>query len=184
MTLRRLVIVVLLAGGAFSLVALAPRGTILRAPAVAVAAAPLESSQCKPVGGVLMTNIGTIPFGPNGATNLGPVFGDLAGSVAATPIAGAVGYHHYWVTTSGDTINFKDAILNADPTDLLEGGSVVAVRWGHYRSVINGGTGKFDGARGYLDYFGLADFNATDPGTNQPGLTLVLRYRGEVCYAR
>jgi hypothetical protein len=40
--------------------------------------------------------------------------------------------------------------------------------------VISGGTGKFAHATGYLDYFGLADFKA---------LTLVLRYRGEVCYA-
>jgi hypothetical protein len=49
------------------------------------------------------------------------------------------------------------------------------VRWGDYRSDIAGGTGKFDGATGYLEYFGLADFNA---------LTLVLRYRGQVCYAQ
>jgi hypothetical protein len=37
-------------------------------------------SPCVPVGGALTTNIGAIA----GVTNLGPVFGDLAGSVAAT----------------------------------------------------------------------------------------------------
>ena len=45
---------------------------------------------------------------------------------------------------------------------------------GAYRSYIIGGTGKFEGATGYLDYFGMADFYEN---------TLVLRYRGEVCYA-
>jgi hypothetical protein len=120
---------------------------------------------------MLMTNIGVIPFGPNGATNLGPVTGDLAGSVVATPLAApTVGYHHYWVTSSGDTINFDDAVLHAT----LEAGEVVAVQWGQYISVITGGTGKFAGATGSLEYFGLADF------TNN---TLVLRYRGTVCYA-
>lgn len=152
-------------------------GLVLLSVLVLFAAFPAwaENPHCQQVGGVLMTNIGSIPFGPHGATNLGPVFGDLAGSVAATPIAPpAVGYHHYWVTSSGDTINFEDALLNADPTDLLEGGTVVAVRWGHYKSkIIPGGTGKFANATGELEYFGLADFNQ---------LTLVLRYRGEVCY--
>lgn len=56
----------------------------------------------------------------------------------------------------------------------MENGTLVVVRWGHYRSDINGGTGKFANATGYLDYFGLADFNAK---------TLVLRYQGQVCYA-
>jgi hypothetical protein len=49
------------------------------------------------------------------------------------------------------------------------------VPWGNYRSVIDGGSGKFEGATGYLDYFAMADFNQN---------TLVLRYRGEVCYAQ
>jgi len=171
MTLKRLVSVMALAGVVFSLLAFVPNNLVGPTP-VAFAEG---NSACVPVGGALMTNIGVIPFGPVGATNMGPATGDLAGSVAATPIATGIGYHHYWVTSSGDTINFKDAVLNADPTDFLEGGTVVAVRWGHYRSVITGGTGKFQEATGYLDYFGLADF------VNN---TLVLRYRGQVCYAR
>jgi hypothetical protein len=51
---------------------------------------------------------------------------------------------------------------------------VVAVPWGNYRSYITGGTGKFANATGYLDNFGMADFTHN---------TLVLRYRGPVCYA-
>lgn len=122
------------------------------------------------VAGVLETNIGVV----DDQSNLGPVFGDLAGSVVAEPLKNAIGFRHFWVTTSGDTIHFKDALLQADKSDFLEDGKVVVVRWGHYRSEIDGGTGKFQDATGYLDYFGLADFNAK---------TLVLRYRGEVSYA-
>ncbi len=126
---------------------------------------------CQKVGGVLMTNIGTLPYGPLSGTNLGPVFGDLAGSVAATQINNnPIQFQHYWVTATGETIRFKPATLTPAPTD---DPNVVAVRWGNYRSVINGGTGKFAGATGSLDYFGLADFAAK---------TLVLRYRGTVCY--
>jgi hypothetical protein len=46
--------------------------------------------------------------------------------------------------------------------------------WGYYRSNITGRTGKFNNAKGNLDYFGMADFDQN---------TLVLRYRGQVCYA-
>ncbi len=129
-----------------------------------------QSSQCQQVGGVLMTNIGSVPLGNPGPTNLGPVFGDLAGSVAAE-YKGNFTFQHYWVTKSGDTINFSLATLQAEPEDLLDGGSVVAVRWGHYISNITGGTGKFKNAKGYLEYFGMADFGAA---------TLVLRFRGQV----
>jgi hypothetical protein len=41
---------------------------------------PAWARKCQAVGGVLMTNIGTI----EGVTNLGPVSGDLQGSIAAT----------------------------------------------------------------------------------------------------
>src|ERR1035441_739806 len=63
---------------------------------------------CEPVSGVLMTNINAIalPTAANG-TNLGPVFGDLQGSVAATIIGqDSTGYlvQHYWVTSTGDKI--------------------------------------------------------------------------------
>jgi len=131
-----------------------------------------DNTNCQQVGGVLMTDINVIKI-PNHQTNLGPVFGDLAGAVAATILGGdrRGNYlvQHYWVTESGDTIKFDVAVLT--PTTA---GSDVAAGWGNYRSNITGGTGKFKGATGYLDYFGLADFSE---------LTLVLRYRGQVCYA-
>jgi hypothetical protein len=130
------------------------------------------ASDCKPVAGALMTNIGAIA----GVTNLGPVFGDLSGSVAATILGqnpnGTFNVQHYWVTSGGDTIKLKVAILT--PTYPTTDPAIVAVPWGNYRSYIAGGTGKFDKSTGYLDYFGIADFNQS---------TLVLRYRGQVCYA-
>lgn len=124
---------------------------------------------CEAVGGVLMTNIGAIA----GQTNLGPVFGDLQGSVAATIIGqdgnGNFIVQHYWVNAAGETIKFKPAVLKpvatSDP-------NVVAVLWGNYISPIAGGTGKFKNATGALEYFGIADFKQN---------TLVLRYRGRVC---
>ena len=107
---------------------------------------------------------------------MGPVFGDLAGSVAATIIGqnanGTYNVQHYWVTSAGETIKLKVALLT--PTYPTTDLAVVAVPWGNYRSYIAGGTGKFQGATGYLDYFGIADFSQG---------TLVLRYRGRVCYA-
>ena len=132
--------------------------------------APAWAAQCEDVGGVLMTNVGAIA----GQTNLGPVFGDLQGSVAATIMgqdpSGNFLIQHYWVNAAGETILFKLATLKpvatSDP-------NVVAVLWGNYRSAIAGGTGKYKTATGFLDYFGIADFSQN---------TLVLRYRGKVCH--
>ena len=132
-----------------------------------------QGKNCHRVGGVLMTNVGSIPLGSPGPTNLGPAFGNLNGSVAAEYL-GNFTFQHYWVTAAGDTIKFGPATLNAEGEDLLDGGSVVVVRWGHYKSnIIAGGTGRFAKATGWLEYSGLVDFNQN---------TLVLRYRGEVCY--
>lgn len=155
-----------------SLLALAPNN-LVRLAAVAVAQEKSATSDCVPVGGALMTNIGAIA----GVTNLGPVSGDLAGSVAATILGqnsnGTYNVQHYWVTSAGDTITFKVAVLT--PTYPTRNPAIVAVPWGNYRSYISGGTGKYAGATGYLDYLGMADFTQN---------TLVLRYRGQVCYAR
>ena len=137
-----------------------------------VAVAQAASSHCVPVSGALMTNIGAIA----GVTNLGPVSGDLSGSVAATILGqnsnGTYNVQHYWVTSGGQTITLKKAVLT--PTYPTNDPGIVAVPWGNYRSYIAGGTGKFEGTTGYLDYFGMADFYQN---------TLVLRYRGQVCYA-
>lgn len=137
-----------------------------------VATVQAQAEECEIVGGVLMTNIGAIA----GVTNLGPVAGDLQGSVAAT-IKGQDSHgnflvQHYWVTSSGETIVLKEAVLIPVATN---DPNVVAVLWGNYSSDILGGTGKFKNATGRIDYFGIADFNE---------LTLVLRYRGKVCHAR
>ena len=133
-------------------------------------AVPALANPCQVVGGTLLTNIGAI----EGVTNLGPVSGDLQGSLAATVKGqdndGNFLIQHYWVTSSGETILLKLAVLKpvatSDP-------NVVAVLWGNYSSDIVGGTGKFKNATGKIDYFGIADFKER---------TLVLRYRGKVCY--
>jgi hypothetical protein len=126
---------------------------------------------CVPVGGVLMTNIAAI----DNVYNLGPVFGDLQGSVAAKIVSananGTYTLQHYWVATSGDTILFRPAVLT--PTYPTYDHNIIAVPWGNYSSDISGGTGKFEGATGTINYFGMADFNKS---------TLVLRYSGTVCH--
>ena len=140
-----------------------------------------DNPHCEQIGGVLMTNINAIalPTATNG-TNLGQVFGDLQGAVAATIIGKDVtGYlvQHYWVTATGDTILFSVAHLKPStvtpPGASAPAADLVAVRWGDYIGRIVGGTGKYAKATGSLDNFGLADFTH---------LTLVLRYRGEICY--
>ena len=148
--------------------------TIAFALSLPVSAQP---GQCQSVGGVLITNIGAIT---EGGMNLGPVFGDLAGAVAAKIISansdGTFTLQHYWVTSQGDTILMKPAVLT--PTypvsqSIILNKSIVAVPWGNYASDITGGTGKFDGASGTVSYFGMADFSKS---------TLVLRYAGTVCF--
>jgi len=134
----------------------------------------LNPAKCGAVGGVLMTNIGAINGNGIPPTNLGPVFGDLAGSVAATILGqdaqGNFIVQHYWVDSQGNTILFKPAVLHpvatSDP-------NVVAVLWGHYYAYIVGGTGKYKDATGVLDCFGAGDFKEN---------TIVLRYRGTVCH--
>jgi len=167
MTFRRFTVRVL-SGVIFSLLAF----TNNLAGVTHVALAQDQNEHCVAVGGALITNIGAIA----GVTNLGPVSGDLNGSVAATILGqnsnGSYNVQHYWVTTSGDTITLKVALLQ--PTYPTSDKDIVAVPWGNYRSYISGGTGRFKDATGYLDYFGMADFTQN---------TLVLRYRGQVCYA-
>ena len=145
--------------------------------AILTASSPVwaQPGRCETVGGMLMTNINAI----DGAINLGPVTGDLAGSVAAKILPGqnadgSSNVQHYWVTSAGSTILFKPAALKGTPIPANDpNATLVAVSWGNYVSEISGGTGKFEGATGQLEYFGLADFKQ---------LTLVLRYRGQVCF--
>jgi hypothetical protein len=157
------------AGAMFLLLSFVPNNLVRL---TAVPSAQAASSHCVAVSGALMTNIGAIA----GVTNLGPASGDLAGSLAATILGqnsnGTYNVQHYWVTAAGETITLKKAVLT--PTYPTNDPGIVAVPWGNYRSYISGGTGKFEGATGLLDYFGMADFYQN---------TLVLRYRGQVCYA-
>jgi hypothetical protein len=136
----------------------------------ASAVAQPNPAKCDSVGGVLMTNINAIA----GQTNLGPVFGDLAGSVAATILGqdaqGNFIVQHYWVDSQGNTILFKPAVLHPTATS---DPNVVLVLWEHYFAYVAGGTGKYKDATGVLDCFGAADFKEN---------TIVLRYRGTVCH--
>jgi hypothetical protein len=118
-----------------------------------------------------MTNIGTI----GGVTNLGPVFGDLSGSVAATILGqnanGTYNVQHYWVTSAGDTIKLKVAILT--PTFPDNGPGSRRRTLGELPLLHRWRNGEVPGSYRISGLF-------RDSGFNQG--TLVLRYRGQVCY--
>src|SRR5947209_15742182 len=82
-------------GVLFALLAFVPN-SLVSASSVAMAQSSDPDLTCTHVGGALMTNIGAVA----GVTNLGPVFGDLAGSVAATILGqnanGTFNVQHYW----------------------------------------------------------------------------------------
>jgi hypothetical protein len=134
-----------------------------------------ENPHCQDVAGVVMTDIGAIT---PGSINLGPAFGDLAGAVSAQIVGqnssdGSFNVQHYWVSSQGDVIKFKQAILYPVYPDASRPW-IVSVPWGHYKAdIIPGGTGRWANATGWIDCFGMADFKE---------LTLVLRYRGNVCF--
>jgi hypothetical protein len=131
------------------------------------------------VGGVLFTNVGAI----ENRINLGVVYGDLAGTVAAAIIAGpeTIGFpaqgrqqirftvQHYWVTDKGEVILFKPAVATADTTSKE---NVVSITYDNYVGTIVGGTGRFANATGTVKFTGTVDFNESH---------LVLRYSGQVC---
>ena len=98
---------------------------------LAIASPVAQAATCEDVGGVLMTNIAAI----DATYNLGPVFGDLEGSVAAKIVTvnedGTFTLQHYWVTSTGDTILFKPAILHPVATS---DSNVVAVFWNNCKS--------------------------------------------------
>jgi hypothetical protein len=130
-----------------------------------------HEQNCVPVGGTILTNFGAI----SSTTTLGPVTGDLAGAVAASlqgnpqPSGNNVIFKvlHHWVTNSGDTITFDIATATTVPLSQTRFAIV------NYASHITGGTGKFAGAAGDLNYLGEVDL--TDGN--------VLRYFGKVCYS-
>jgi hypothetical protein len=131
-------------------------------------------TNCKDVAGVLMTDIYAIT---PGNIDLGPAFGDLGGAVSAQILGqnpdGSYNVQHYWVSSQGDVIKFKQAVLY--PVYPIPGNTaVVSVPWGNYIAyIIPGGTGKWANATGWITNSGMADFNE---------LTVVMRYRGNVCF--
>jgi hypothetical protein len=146
--------------------------------AIALAAAlPVcaeEGSHCQDVAGVLMTDIYAIA---PGQINLGPAFGDLGGAVSAQIVGqnsdGSFNIQHYWISTQGDVIKFQQAVLHP-VYPIANQQWIVSVPWGSYlANIIPGGTGKWANAKGFITCFGMADFKE---------LTLVLRYRGRVCF--
>ena len=89
-----------------------------------------DGSNCRDVAGVLMTDIGAII---PGTINLGPAFGDLGGAVSAQILGqnsdGSFNVQHYWVSSQGDVMKFKQAVLY--PVYPIPGNtSVVSVPWG------------------------------------------------------
>ena len=86
---------------------------------------------------------------------------------------GTFNLQHYWISSQGDVIKLHQAVLK--PVYPIPGNqAIVSVPWGNYIvEVIPGGTGKWANATGTVSFFGMADFNE---------LTLVLRYRGKVCF--
>jgi hypothetical protein len=129
---------------------------------------------CTDVGGSIITNFGAV----DANTTLGPVTGDLRGAVAATLLTapqpgpnGTVIFHvqHHWVTESGDNLYLDPAVATTVPVQ----NSQIRFAIITYPSHITGGTGRFAGATGDVNYFGEADLVA---GT-------ALRYSGQVCFA-
>jgi hypothetical protein len=124
---------------------------------------------CQPVGGMLMTNLGAI----DASTTMGPVTGDLKGSVSGTVVSTEVVgnnlvFHiqHHWVTESGDTLSFDQATATSTP---VAPGLYAIVT---YPVHLSGGTGKFAQVTGDFTNIGEVDLN-----TGQ----IVLRYSGQIC---
>jgi hypothetical protein len=147
-----------------------------------------DEKNCREVSGGIVTNVlnesgtVTLPGESKGfvATTLGTVTGDLRGAIGVYffTIMGVGGpkvvatVHHHWVTEAGDTIFLQDATATAYQVGTLAG--VYAVGDDSYTVNIIGGTGRFANATGTLKLLGALDLNNG---------TVVLRYKGEICFA-
>ena len=151
----------------------------------ALAAARPQSSQpqsnCRAVGGTVMTNFGA--FGAdNPNTTLGTATGDLRGAVSGTLIGAPVAsgntviFHvqHQWVTDTGDTLFFQQA--TATTVTIAPGLFAILT----YPVHLSGGTGKFAGATGDLTAIGEVSLPNAPAVT---GGTTIFRYTGQVCFA-
>jgi hypothetical protein len=122
---------------------------------------------CQSAGGMLMTNLGGI----DASTTMGPVTGDLKGAVSASVLGSNLVFHiqHHWVTESGDTLSFDQAI--ATTTAVAPGLYAIIT----YPVHLSGGTGKFAQATGDFTSIGEVDLNSGQ---------IVLRYSGQLCSPR
>jgi len=119
-----------------------------------------------------MTNFGAID--PN--TTMGTATGDLRGAVSASVLGApqpgpgnTVVFHvqHHWVTESGDTLFLDPVTITTVPISQTLFAIVTD------RVHLTGGTGRFAGATGDLNFIGEVDLTT---GT-------VFRYSGQVCFA-
>ena len=149
--------------------------SILAAVTFLVAGAAAQKNNkhqhCQPIGGMLMTNLGAI----DASTTMGPVTGDLKGSVSGTVVGTEVVgdnliFHiqHHWVTESGDTLSFDQATAT---TRAVAPGLYAIIS---YPVHLSGGTGKFAGVTGDLNNIGEVDLNSGQ---------IVLRYSGQICFS-
>jgi hypothetical protein len=76
------------------------------------------------------------------------------------------------VTEAGDTIFLENATATSFQAGPISG--VYAVGNNSYVVMIKGGTGRFSNATGTLKLLGALDLNNG---------TVVLRYKGEICFA-
>lgn len=138
---------------------------------VAGAAAQRNSTKqnCQAAGGMLMTNLGAI----DASTTMGPVTGDLKGSVSGTVVSTEVignnlVFHiqHHWVTESGDTLTFDQATATTTP---VAPGLYAIIT---YPVHLSGGTGKFAHVTGDFNNIGEVDLNSGQ---------IILRYSGQLC---
>jgi hypothetical protein len=147
--------------------------SILAAVTFLVAGAAAQKNNkhqhCQSVGGMLMTNLGAI----DASTTMGPVTGDLKGSVSGTAVGTEVVgdnlvFHiqHHWVTESGDTLSFDQATAT---TRAVASGLYAIIT---YPVHLSGGTGKFAQVTGDFNNIGEVDLNSGQ---------IVLRYSGQLC---
>ena len=147
--------------------------SILAAVTFLVAGAAAQKNNkhqhCQPIGGMLMTNLGAI----DASITMGPVTGDLKGSVSGTVVSTEVVgdnlvFHvqHHWVTESGDMLFFDQATAT---TTLVAPGLYAIIT---YPVHLSGGTGKFAGVTGDTNSIGEVDLNSGQ---------IVLRYSGQLC---